>query len=118
MTVRSIKMYQDDITSLAVKVSRWFTPLVIAIAFGAMAYWWGTDMDKALNAFTSVLDYHLSLVRWRFLRLSRLATCSVFLSKNGVYLKNAITIEKLAQIKGHSVFDKTGTLTNTKKAKD
>ena len=109
------KDVQDDITSLAVKVSQWFTPLVIAIAFGALAYWWATDIDKALNAFTSVLIITCPCA----LALSSpftLGNMLRILSKKGIYLKNAITIEKLAQIKA-IVFDKTGTLTNTKKAK-
>ncbi len=109
------KVENENISSLATKVSKWFTPLVIAVAFLAAAYWWNTDLVKALNAFTSVLIITCPCA----LALSSpftLGNILRILGKNKIYLKNAITIEKLAQINA-VVFDKTGTLTNTKNAK-
>ena len=109
------KEEKENMTSLATKVSNWFTPIVIAIAFLASAYWWNTDLHKALNAFTSVLIITCPCA----LALSSpftLGNILRILGRNKIYLKNAITIEKLAQINS-IVFDKTGTLTNTKNAK-
>ena len=106
---------KDNITSLATQVSNWFTPIVIAIAFIASAYWWNKDLHKALNAFTSLLIITCPCA----LALSSpftLGNILRILGRNKIYLKNAITIEKLAQINS-IVFDKTGTLTNTKNAK-
>lgn len=102
----------DNVTSLATKVSKWFTPLVIFIAFAAAIFWAGSDWNKAMNAFTSVLIITCPCA----LALSSPFTLGNVLrrlSRNSVYLKNALVIEKLAAISA-IVFDKTGTLTNTK----
>ncbi|MFN8321679.1 MAG: heavy metal translocating P-type ATPase metal-binding domain-containing protein [Chitinophagales bacterium] len=106
---------KENVTSLATKVSKWFTPIVIIIAIAASIYWWNKDLHRALNAFTSVLIITCPCA---------LALASPFtlgnvlriLSRNRVYLKNALVVEKLAKIDS-VVFDKTGTLTNTKEAK-
>jgi len=105
----------DNVTSLANKVSKWFTPAVIFVAVAAAAFWWNTDLHKALNAFTSVLIITCPCA----LALSSpftLGNILRILGRNKIYLKNPITIEKLAQVNS-IVFDKTGTLTNTKNAK-
>ncbi|MFN8286207.1 MAG: heavy metal translocating P-type ATPase metal-binding domain-containing protein [Chitinophagales bacterium] len=103
-----------QITSMATRVSKWFTPIVIAIAAGAMLFWWNKDLHKALNAFTSVLIITCPCA----LALSSPFTLGNVLrrlSRNKIYLKNALVIEKMARINS-IVFDKTGTLTNTKTA--
>lgn len=102
----------DNLSTLATKVSRWFTPAVLLVAFGAAAYWLPTDMHKSLNAFTSVLIITCPCA----LALSSpftLGNVLRILGNNKVYLKNAFVIEKLAQVKS-IVFDKTGTLTYNK----
>lgn len=104
-----------DVTSLATRVSRWFTPAVILIAGVAMAYWLGRDLQKAMNAFTSVLIIACPCA----LALSSpftLGNVLRLLGRGKMFLKNALTIEKLAKV-DTIVFDKTGTLTNTKEAK-
>lgn len=106
---------KQAVTSIATKVSRWFTPIVIIIACLAMAFWWSTDLHKALNAFTSVLIIACPCA----LALSSpftLGNVLRLLGRQKLFLKNALTVEKLAQI-DTIVFDKTGTLTNTKEAK-
>lgn len=103
-----------NITSLATRVSQWFTPAVIAIAAVACLYWWNKDMRLALNAFTSVLIITCPCA----LSLSSpftLGNILRILSRNRIYLKNALVVEQLAKI-NTLVFDKTGTLTNTKQA--
>jgi Cu+-exporting ATPase len=109
------KQQTENITSLATRISKWFTPIVITIAFAACAYWYGKDLHKALNAFTSVLIITCPCA----LALSSpftLGNVLRILGRNKIFLKNTLTIEKLAQINS-IVFDKTGTLTNTKDAK-
>ena len=109
---------KDDkatVISLASKASKWFTPIVIMTAFAAAIFWWNQDMHKALNAFTSVLIITCPCA----LALSTpftLGNVLRTLSQKGIYLKNALVIEKLAKINA-IVFDKTGTLTNTKNAR-
>lgn len=103
------------ISSLATQVSRWFTPAVVTIAAVAAIYWWNKDIKLALHAFTSVLIITCPCA----LALSSpftLGNILRILSRNQIYLKNAMVIERLAQI-NTLVFDKTGTLTNTNKAK-
>jgi Cu+-exporting ATPase len=109
------KSQQKNISSLATRVSRWFTPLIILVATTAMLFWWKTDSHRALNAFTSVLIIACPCA----LALSSpftLGNVLRLLGRHKIYLKNALTIEKLAQL-NTIVFDKTGTLTNTKQAK-
>lgn len=109
------KNSQKHITSLATQVSRWFTPVIMFIATVSMLFWWNTDLHRALNAFTSVLIIACPCA----LALSSpftLGNVLRLLGRHRIYLKNALTIEKLAQI-STIVFDKTGTLTNTKNAK-
>ncbi|HLP20071.1 MAG TPA: heavy metal translocating P-type ATPase metal-binding domain-containing protein [Chitinophagales bacterium] len=109
------KTQKKNISSLATKVSRWFTPLIMVIATGAMVFWWNTDLHRALNAFTSVLIIACPCA----LALSSpftLGNVLRMLGRHKIYLKNALTIEKLAQI-DTVVLDKTGTLTNTKHAR-
>lgn len=105
----------QNISTLASRVSKWFTPLVILIAIVASLFWWNDSIHKALNAFTSVLIITCPCA----LALSSpftLGNVLRILSRNGIYLKNALVIEKLSSINS-IVFDKTGTLTNTKDAK-
>ncbi|HRG91015.1 MAG TPA: HAD-IC family P-type ATPase, partial [Chitinophagales bacterium] len=109
------KNSQKHITSLATQVSRWFTPVIMFVATVSMLFWWNTDLHRALNAFTSVLIIACPCA----LALSSpftLGNVLRLLGRHRIYLKNALTIEKLAQI-NTIVFDKTGTLTNTKNAR-
>ncbi len=103
------------VTSVATKASRLFTPAVMLVATAAMLFWWNKDLARALNAFTSVLIIACPCA----LALSSPFTLGNVLRHFGrykIYLKNALTIEKLAEI-DTIVFDKTGTLTNTRHAK-
>jgi Cu+-exporting ATPase len=109
------KTVKENVSTLATKVSKWFTPIVLLIATSALIFWWKTDLHKALNAFTSVLIITCPCA----LALSSpftLGNILRLLSRKHIYLKNPVTVEKLAQLNA-IVFDKTGTLTNTKEAK-
>jgi Cu+-exporting ATPase len=100
----------ESTAALANKVSRYFTPIVILIAVAAGAYWFRTDMHKALNAFTAVLIITCPCA----LALSTpftLGNVIRILGNHGIYLKNTFVIEKVAKIRT-IIFDKTGTLTN------
>jgi len=104
----------EHISTLATKISKWFTPLIIAIAVIATAFWWNKDLHKALNAFTSVLIISCPCA----LALSSPFTYGNIirrLSRHKIYLKNTAVIEQINKIDA-IVFDKTGTLTNTQNA--
>lgn len=103
------KKENERIASLATKVSKWFTAVVILIAAGAAAAWAGSDTAKAINAFTAVLIITCPCA----LALSSpftLGNILRILGRNGIYLKSAGVIETLAAA-DTIVFDKTGTLT-------
>jgi Cu+-exporting ATPase len=104
----------ENISSLATKMSKLFTPVVIAIAVISTAYWWNQDIHKALNAFTSVLIISCPCA----LALSSPFTYGNIirrLSRHKIYLKNTSVIEQINRISA-IVFDKTGTLTNANNA--
>ena len=100
----------ETTSTITTSVSKYFTPIVIIIALISGLYWMQIDTHKALNAFTAILIITCPCA----LALSApftLGNVIRILAKNGIYLKNTFTIEKIAKIQT-IVFDKTGTLTN------
>lgn len=94
-------------------LSRWFTWIVLALAFIGALYWSFYDSAKALNVITTVLIVACPCA----LLLSNSFTNGniiSILSKHKLYLRNAQVIEELASIDS-IVFDKTGTLTSANK---
>jgi P-type Cu+ transporter len=94
---------------LVQQISKWFIAITFFIALAAALFWWQTDIPKAVNAFTSVLIIACPCA----LALSAPFTYGNILrilGRNKIYLRDAKTIEKLADI-NTIVFDKTGTLT-------
>ncbi|MFV8353659.1 heavy metal translocating P-type ATPase [Flavobacterium sp. XS2P14] len=96
-------------------ISRYFTPILILIAFAGFGYWIFIDANIAFNVFTAVLivacPCALALTApFTFGNVLRI------LGKQKFYLKNALVIEQLAKV-DTIVFDKTGTITTNKKSK-
>ena len=91
-------------------VSRYFSVVLLLIAFGAAAFWWISGENiKAWESFTAVLIIACPCA----LALSSPFTLSAVLSifdRNKFYLKNTAVVEQLARI-NTLVFDKTGTIT-------
>ena len=95
-------------------ISRYFTPILLLIAFAGLGYWIFIDANIAFNVFTAVLivacPCALALTApFTFGNILRI------LGKQKMYLKNALVIEQLAKV-DTIVFDKTGTITTNKKA--
>lgn len=95
-------------------ISRYFTPILLLIAFAGFVYWIFSDANIAFNVFTAVLivacPCALALTApFTFGNILRI------LGKRKFYLKNALVIEQLAKV-DTIVFDKTGTITTNKKA--
>lgn len=93
------------------RISKYFTAIILAVAFGAFLFWWPMDISTAWNALTAVLivacPCALSLsVPFTYGNVTRI------FGRNKFYLKNAEIIEFLLKI-NHIVFDKTGTITTT-----
>lgn len=96
------------------KISRYFTPILLLIAFAGFSYWIFIDVNIAFNVFTAVLivacPCALALTApFTFGNVLRI------LGKKKFYLKNALVIEQLAKV-DTIVFDKTGTITTNKKS--
>ncbi|MFV8325417.1 heavy metal translocating P-type ATPase [Flavobacterium sp. ZS1P14] len=96
------------------RISRYFTPILLLIAFSGFGYWIAIDANTAFNVFTAVLivacPCALALTApFTFGNVLRI------LGKQKFYLKNALVIEQLAKV-DTIVFDKTGTITTNKKS--
>lgn len=100
---------QSQSRTLADRMSRAFTGIVLLLATLAAIYWGiTTNIETALEVFTAVLIVACPC---------GLALCSpitlglamYWMGKRGLYLKSSQVIERMAQI-SHIIFDKTGTL--------
>lgn len=95
-------------------ISRYFTPILLLIAFVGFGYWIFFDANTAFNVFTAVLIVACPCA----LALTAPFTMGNVLrimGKQKFYLKNALVIEQLAKV-DTIVFDKTGTITTNKKS--
>ena len=99
----------EDLSSLANRISRWFTAGVLLIAAATAAYWLQVDPSLAAHAVTSVLIVACPCA----LALSTPFTTGTalnLLARAGLFLRDGAVVERLARISA-VVFDKTGTLT-------
>ncbi len=95
------------------KVSRYFTPILLAVAVIVLIFWLFIDTYEAFNVFTAVLIVACPCA----LALTApfaLGNVLRIMGRKKFYLKNAIVIEQLAKV-NTIVFDKTGTITTNKK---
>lgn len=105
--------FQSSISKLTDHFSKYFTFMIITIAFIALIFWVFYDVQNALNVFTAVLIIACPCA---------LALAAPFtfghsiriLGKHKFFIKNANIIEKMVHI-DTIIFDKTGTLTKSKK---
>ncbi|MBN9283875.1 MULTISPECIES: heavy metal translocating P-type ATPase metal-binding domain-containing protein [unclassified Flavobacterium] len=95
-------------------VSRYFTPVLLLLAFLSFGYWIFIDVNTAFNVFTAILIVACPCA----LALTAPFTLGNVLRIMGnkkLYLKNATVIEQMAKV-DTIVFDKTGTITSNKKS--
>ena len=111
-------VFQKDVEqkhkSITDTISRYFTPILLLIAFAGFGYWIFIDANIAFNVFTAVLIVACPCA----LALTAPFTMGNvlrILGKKKFYLKNALVIEQLAKV-DTIVFDKTGTITTNKKS--
>lgn len=108
------KRVEQKHKSITDKISRYFTPALLLLAFGSFLYWIFIDVTTAFNVFTAILIVACPCA----LALTAPFTLGNVLRIMGnrkLYLKNAIVIEQLAKV-NTIVFDKTGTITTHKKS--
>ena len=94
---------------LANKVSRYFTIIILFIAFATLAFWLPRDPQIAFNAFTAVLIIACPCAAALNVPFTLGNTVRI-LARHGFYLKNTNVVEALRNVTA-VVFDKTGTLT-------
>lgn len=103
------KKQELQASKLANTVGKYFTMVILVVAFITLAYWLPRDLSIAINAFTAVLiiacpcavALAIPFIFGNALRI---------LGKHQFYLKNTSIIEAMARFDA-VVFDKTGTLT-------
>jgi Cu+-exporting ATPase len=103
------KARNDDLNTLTNRYSRRFTVLVIGIAVMAALFWALSDAGRAVKAFASVLIVACPCALALAAPLT-LGTAQRLLGRFNIFLKNALVIERMAQV-DTVVLDKTGTLT-------
>lgn len=91
------------------RVSKYFTVVLLAIAFASLIFWLPTSLNRGLAAFTAVLIVACPCALALSTPFTMSAALSIF-DKNLFYLKNTAVVEQLAKI-DTVVFDKTGTIT-------
>ena len=108
------KKVEQNHKTITDTISRYFTPILLLIAFAGWGYWIFFDANTAFNVFTAVLIVACPCA----LALTAPFTMGNVLrimGKQKFYLKNALVIEQLAKV-DTIVFDKTGTITTNKKS--
>lgn len=108
---------QARYVALADRISRWYTPLVHALALGAFLYWFGVAgmaWQQSLLIAATVLIITCPCALGLAVPVVQMLACGQ-LMRRGILLKSASALERLASM-NHVVFDKTGTLTLGKPA--
>ncbi len=105
------KNEESSFTVFTNRVSKYFTFIVLAIAFVSSALWLSSDINTALNVFTAVLIVACPCALALSTPFTLGNTLRIF-GKNKFYMKNSAAIERLAKI-DTVVFDKTGTITKS-----
>lgn len=93
------------------RVSKFFTIVLLAIAFGSLLFWAQSDFQRGLASFTAVLIVACPCALALSTPFTMSAALSVF-DRNFFYLKNTAVVEQMGRIKT-IVLDKTGTITLT-----
>jgi len=105
------KKHGEHLNTLTNEYSRRFTRIVVVVAAAAALFWiFRGDTARGLKAFASVLIVACPCA----LALAApftLGTAQRLLARLQIFLKNALVLERLAQVDA-IVFDKTGTLTS------
>lgn len=108
------KKDEQTYKNLTDNISRYFTPVLLVVAFATLIYWLFINVNTAFNVFTAVLIVACPCA----LALSApftLGNVLRIMGKKKLYLKDANVVEQIAKV-DTLVFDKTGTITSNKKS--
>ncbi|HRN26875.1 MAG: heavy metal translocating P-type ATPase metal-binding domain-containing protein [Ignavibacteriaceae bacterium] len=108
------KKTESEFTNFSNTVSKYFTIVILLIAFAAAAFWFSISSSIAINVFTSVLIVACPCALALSTPFTLGNTMRIF-GRNKFYLKNAAVVEVMAKINS-IVFDKTGTITESGKS--
>ncbi|MEO8232195.1 MAG: heavy metal translocating P-type ATPase metal-binding domain-containing protein [Ignavibacteriota bacterium] len=108
------KKTESEFTNFSNTVSKYFTIVILLIAFAAAAFWFSVSSSIAINVFTSVLIVACPCALALSTPFTLGNTMRIF-GRNKFYLKNASVVEMMAKINS-IVFDKTGTITESGKS--
>lgn len=109
----AFKKHETGLDTLTNTVSKYFTIIILLITLVSGIYWARIDMEKMFQVVSAILIIACPCA----LALSApftLGHIMRILGRNKFYVKDTLTIEKLAKI-NTLVFDKTGTITQSKK---
>jgi len=101
-------------TNFSNAVSKYFTFVILLIAFVTAVFWFQTSATIALNVFTAVLIVACPCALALSVPFTLGNSMRVF-GRNKLYLRNSAVIEDLAKVDS-IVFDKTGTITQLGKS--
>ena len=101
---------KNNIRTFSDRASKYFSIVLLLVAFGSAGFWSFTDPQRVLASFTAVLIIACPCALALSSPFTLAAVISIF-DKNGLYLKNNAVVEELARIDTF-VFDKTGTITS------
>lgn len=102
---KDVKIIKD----LTDKISKRFTIWLLLVAALGFLAWLPFDVNTAINVLTAVLIVACPCALALAAPFAE-SNMMLHLGRNGLYLKDAPTVEQLADVE-HYVFDKTGTLT-------
>lgn len=102
---KDVKIIKD----LTDKISKRFTIWLLVVAILGFLAWLPFDANTAINVLTAVLIVACPCALALAAPFGE-SNMMLHLGRNGLYLKDAPTVEQLADVE-HYVFDKTGTLT-------
>lgn len=108
------KNKEHGYTRLIDRISKYFTVVLLSIAFTSAGYWMFYDISIAINVFTAVLIIACPCALAMSTPFTLGNMLRIFGNKK-FYLKNAGVIEQLARA-NTVIFDKTGTITTSKKS--
>ncbi len=100
---------QTDKKKMTTLISRYFSAVVLLIAFAAFLFWQAKEPAHAWNALTAVLIVACPCALLLTSSFTNGYLMAYFASQ-GFFLKNAGVIEAIAKV-NHIAFDKTGTIT-------
>ncbi len=106
------KAYRSEMDNMVHKIARRFTLFLILLSLGSFLFWLPTDIARGTHALTTILIVACPCSLLLSATFTHASVLSI-LGKNGVFIKNANLLEKIASIRT-LVWDKTGTITSAK----